>query len=102
MKTTIEGLNKVFESRVKLGVMSALAANGSLDFNSLKEYFDVTDGNLASHLKSLEKESYIIVQKTFIGRKPNTSYAITQQGRKAFAEHLRALEQLIQSHKTPK
>jgi DNA-binding MarR family transcriptional regulator len=99
VKISIEGLNKAFENRVKLGVMSALAANDSLDFNALKEYFDVTDGNLASHLKSLEKEAYISVQKSFIGRKPNTSYAITQQGRRAFEEHLRALEQLINSHK---
>lgn len=99
MKISIEGINKAFENRVKLGVMSALAANGSLNFNSLKAYFDVTDGNLASHLKSLEKEMYISVQKSFIGRKPNTSYAITQQGRRAFEEHLKALERLIHSHK---
>jgi DNA-binding MarR family transcriptional regulator len=99
VKFSIDGLNKIFESRIKLGVMSALAANGSLDFNALKEFFDVTDGNLASHLKSLEKESYISVQKSFIGRKPNTSYSITNQGRLAFEEHLSALEQLINSHK---
>ncbi len=99
MKVSIEGINKAFENRVKLGVMSALAANDTLDFNSLKEYFDVTDGNLASHLKSLEKESFITVQKSFIGRKPNTSYAITKEGRKAFVEHLKALEKLINSHK---
>ena len=99
MKVSIEGLNKAFENRVKLGVMSALAANGSLDFNSLKEYFDVTDGNLASHLKSLEKELFITVQKSFIGRKPNTAYTITREGRRAFEEHLKALEQLINSHK---
>lgn len=99
MKFSIDGLNKIFESRIKLGVMSALAANGSLDFNALKEYFDVTDGNLASHLKALEREEYIVVEKSFIGRKPNTSYSITAQGRKAFDEHLKALERLINSYR---
>jgi DNA-binding MarR family transcriptional regulator len=99
VKFSIDGLNKIFESRIKLGVMSALAANGSLDFNSLKEYFDVTDGNLASHLKSLEKEEYIAVRKSFIGRKPNTRYFITKEGRTAFEAHLEALESLINSHK---
>lgn len=99
MKFSIDGLNKIFESRIKLGVMSALAANGSLDFTSLKEYFDVTDGNLASHLKALEKEEYIVVEKSFIGRKPNTKYTITRMGRIAFEEHLTALEKLINSHK---
>ncbi len=99
MKISIDGLNKAFENRVKLGVMSALAANSTLDFNSLKEYFDVTDGNLASHLKSLEKEEYIAVHKSFIGRKPNTAYTITREGRRAFEDHLKALEQLINSHK---
>lgn len=99
MKFSIDGLNKIFESRIKLGVMSALAANGSLDFTSLKEFFDVTDGNLASHLKALEKEEYILVEKSFVGRKPNTKYTITRTGRIAFEEHLTALEKLINSHK---
>lgn len=75
--------------------MSALAVNDTLDFNALKEYLDVTDGNLASHLKALEKEKFIGVKKTFIGRKPNTRYFITTEGKKAFEEHLKALEKLI-------
>ena len=75
--------------------MSALAVNDNLDFNSLKEYLDVTDGNLASHLTGLEKLNYILVQKQFIGKKPNTSYAATQLGRKAFNDHLNELEKLI-------
>lgn len=77
--------------------MSALAVNDLLDFNSLKEYLDVTDGNLASHLKALEKEEFIEVQKSFIGRKPNTSYASSELGRKAFSDHLNALEKLIKN-----
>lgn len=99
MKITINGINKAFESRVRLGVMSALAVNDTLDFNALKEFLDVTDGNLASHLKVLEKEGFISVEKSFVGRKPNTKYYMTQEGRKAFNNHLNALEQLINMQK---
>lgn len=75
--------------------MSALAVNAVLDFNALKEYLDVTDGNLASHLKALEKEEFIGVEKSFVGRKPNTKYFMTKSGKKAFDDHLKALEKLI-------
>jgi DNA-binding HxlR family transcriptional regulator len=95
----IDGLHKAFESRIRLGIMSALAVNETLDFNALKEYLDVTDGNLASHMKGLEKEKFVGVKKTFVGRKPNTQYFMTKQGMKAFDEHLKALEQLIKSQK---
>ncbi|MCB0668828.1 MAG: transcriptional regulator [Saprospiraceae bacterium] len=99
MKTIIDGLHKAFESRVRLGIMSILAVNASLDFNALKEYLGVTDGNLASHLRALEKEKFIQVQKSFIGRKPNTRYFITKVGKKAFDDHLATLEKLIESQK---
>ncbi len=79
--------------------MSALAVNESLDFTSLKEYLDVTDGNLATHLKKLEDENFIGVEKSFIDRKPNTKYYMTKEGKKAFDEHLKVLEQIIQSRK---
>ena len=75
--------------------MSALAVNDMLDFRSLKEYLDVTDGNLASHIKALEKEKYLAVHKRFVDRKPNTKYKITDRGRTAFRKHLDALEQVI-------
>lgn len=75
--------------------MSALAVNDRLDFIALKEYLDVTDGNLASHLKALEKEEFIGVEKSFVGRKPNTKYFMTKEGRSAFDDHLKALEKLI-------
>lgn len=87
--------DKIFENRVRLQIMSVLMANDSYDFNSLKELLEVTDGNLASNLKSLEKEGYILVSKTFIDRKPNTSYSKTDKGQKAFENHLIALESLI-------
>ena len=99
MKISIEGLNKAFESRVRLGIMSALAVNESYDFSSLKDFLDVTDGNLASHLKALEKEGFIEIEKSFVDRKPNTRYFITKDGRTAFEEHLKALEKLIRSQK---
>ncbi len=97
MKNIIGNLNKVFESRIRLGIMSALMVNESMDFNTLKTLLEVTDGNLASHLKALEKEAYVEVRKTFIGRKPNTSYSITASGETDFRKHLDALEQLLRS-----
>lgn len=95
MKIQIDGLHKAFESRVRLGIMSALSVNQKLDFNTLKELLKVTDGNLASHLTALEKLKYIQVKKQFIGKKPNTSYSATDLGKKKFNDHINALERLI-------
>ncbi len=95
MQTIISKINKAFENRVRLGVMSVLMVNEWVDFNELKETLNVTDGNLASHITALEKEKYIQVRKAFIGKKPNTSFKATSEGRQAFQEHLNALEALI-------
>jgi DNA-binding HxlR family transcriptional regulator len=95
MKDLISNISKVFESRIRLGIMSVLMVNESYDFNSLKETLDVTDGNLASHLKALEEKGMIRVNKQFIGRKPNTSYSATEAGTSEFRKHLKALEDLI-------
>jgi DNA-binding HxlR family transcriptional regulator len=92
--------DKAFENKVRLGVMSALMVNDTMDFNALKELLDLTDGNLASHLKALEKVDYIQVKKQFIGRKPNTRYQATKAGKKAFDAHLNALESLIKEKKS--
>jgi len=99
VKISIDGLHKAFESRIRLGIMSALAVNDRIDFSSLKGFFEVTDGNLASHLKALEKEKFIGVEKSFINRKPNTQYFMTEKGKKAFNDHLGILEKLIKSQK---
>lgn len=99
MKSIIHNLDKTFENRVRLGMMSALAANDSLDFNALKETLDVTDGNLASHAAALEAEGYIKVKKEFIGKKPQTTYSLTAAGRRAFNDHIDALERLIKKSK---
>ncbi len=97
MKDIILKLNKIFESRIRLGIMSVLMVNDFIDFNSLKELLDITDGNLASHLSMLERKGLIDVTKQFIGKKPNTKYNATDKGRKAFREHLDYLDKLIKS-----
>ncbi|HOA38319.1 MAG TPA: transcriptional regulator [Flavihumibacter sp.] len=97
MKNPIEHLNKVFDSRIRLGIMSALMINAEVNFNELKELIEVTDGNLATHLKTLEENNYIKVQKGFVGRKTNTTYSVTKAGEKAFKLHLEALEKMIKS-----
>lgn len=91
----INNINKAFDHRIRLGIMSILMVNENADFKTLKELLGATDGNLASHTKALEKENYIIVQKSFIGRKPNTSYSATSSGRKAFKKHIEAIEKLL-------
>jgi len=95
LKNPILHINKNFESRIRLGIMSVLLVNEHADFNDLKAYLEVTDGNLASHLRSLEALEYILVKKQFMGRKPRTTYFITPVGREAFTQHISALEQLI-------
>ena len=95
-KSIIADLNKLFDHRVRLGVMSILMVNDWVDFNTLKEMLEVTDGRLASHIKSLEEHQYIEIRKRFVGKKPNTSYRVTQEGKDAFQAHLNALEKLIQ------
>ncbi len=97
MKNIIDDINKAFESRVRLGVMSILSVEEQTDFKTLKEQLGVTDGNLASHLSALEKLGYLAVIKKFIGKKPNTSYTITKIGQKAFNEHINALEYLLKN-----
>jgi len=95
VKDLLKDLNKAFENKIRLGIMSALVVNDHLDFNALKELLDVTDGNLASHLKYLEKHGYVSFKKDFINRKPNTRYYATADGREAFRRHIRAIEQLL-------
>lgn len=95
MKNYIDKLNKAFENRIRLGIMSVLMVNDRVEFSDLKETLDITDGNLASHIVALEKLNYVEVKKQFIGKKPNTSYAVTKAGKKAFNDHLDALENLL-------
>jgi DNA-binding MarR family transcriptional regulator len=99
VKNLIDSLDKAFESRVRLGIMAVLVVNERVDFGTLKELLNLTDGNLASHLKPLEAAGYVNLQKQFVGRKPNTSYEATAAGRAAFQNHLNALEELIKQQK---
>jgi DNA-binding HxlR family transcriptional regulator len=95
VKKILTDFNKAFESKVRLGIMSVLMVNEEVDFNTLKELLNLSDGNLASHIKALEELKYINVNKQFIGRKPNTNYSATKDGKKAFNTHLKSLEILI-------
>ena len=95
MKEILKDLNKAFENRVRLGIMSALMVNEFLDFNALKELLDVTDGNLASHMKYLEKSNVVDFKKEFLNRKPNTRYFATAEGKAAFKRHINAIEKLL-------
>lgn len=95
-----DDLHKAFENRTRLGIMSALMVNNELDFTALKELLEVTDGNLATHIKRLEKEEFIDSTKSFIDNKPNTRYSATKKGRQAFDDHLSVLEQIIKSRKS--
>jgi DNA-binding MarR family transcriptional regulator len=95
VKNYIQYLNKAFENRIRLGIMSILLVNDSVEFSTMKEMLDITDGNLASHISALEKIEYVEVKKQFIGKKPNTTYSVTKSGKKAFNEHLDALEKLL-------
>ena len=90
-------LHKAFESRARLGIMSVLIVNDKMDYTTMKELLNLTDGNLASHLNALEKLAFIEVQKQFVGKKPHTTYKVTRAGKKAFNDHLNALEKLIRS-----
>ncbi|MBI3133392.1 MAG: transcriptional regulator [Bacteroidetes bacterium] len=95
--SSIEQLNKAFESRVRLGIMSMLMVNEWMDYNEIKERLELTDGNLASHISGLEKLNYIEIRKRFVGKKTNTSYKITRPGKKAFQDHINALEKLLKN-----
>ena len=95
MKEYLEDINKAFESKVRLGIMSMLMVNNEVDFNTFKELLGLTDGNLASHIKALEGLNYIEVKKQFVERKPKTTYSKTKTGENAFQEHLQALEAFI-------
>lgn len=99
VNVSFDDLHKAFESRIRLGIMSALAVNDSLDFSALKEFLDVTDGNLATHIKKLEKEGFIEVEKSFIDNKPNTKYSMTKEGKKAFGSYLNVMEEIIKAQK---
>lgn len=99
MKNPFAQLDRILEHHLRLQIISVLAANDSYDYKSLRELLHVTDGNLATHIKALEREKYIHVTKSFLDRKPNTRYKITEKGRVAFRRHIDALEAVVKQQK---
>ena len=98
MQDWLNNINKAFESRLRLGIMSILVVNDWVEFARLKELLETTDGNLASHISALEKLNYIEARKQFLGKKPNTTYRVTQMGRDNFKSHLTALENMLKNN----
>jgi DNA-binding MarR family transcriptional regulator len=99
MKNPFDNLDKVLSHSSRLQIMSVLAVNDSYDFTSLKELLEITDGNLATHIKALEREKYLSVNKSFVDRKPSTRYRITEKGRTSFKKHIDALDELVRVQK---
>ncbi|HCM75140.1 MAG TPA: transcriptional regulator [Cytophagales bacterium] len=99
MSNPFSKLDKVLEHSVRLQILSILIVNESYDFNSLKEVLDLSDGSLATHIKTLEREKYILINKSFVDKKPNTRYRISEKGRQAFKKHIDALELIIKEQK---
>jgi len=97
---TVSGeLDKVIHERIRLGIISALAANASLSFTELKGLLDATDGNISVHARKLEEAGYIACKKSFKGRTPLTEYSITDEGRAALVRYLDHMEALIDAMK---
>ena len=90
-------LDRLIHERMRLGIVSALAANRSLTFNELKKLLKTTDGNLSVHARKLEEAEYIACTKSFEGRMPKTEYRLTEAGRRALEKYLSHMEALIQS-----
>lgn len=92
-------LDKVIHERMRLGIISALAANEKLSFSDLKTLLDTTDGNLSVHARRLEDAGYVAMKKSFAGRTPLTEFKITAAGRKALERYLDHMEALIKAMK---
>lgn len=99
MTNPFSKLDKALEHSVRLQILSILIVNDYFDFSSLKEVLGLTDGSLATHIKALEREKYIIVNKSFVDRKPNTRYKISEKGRQAFKKHLEAMEAIVRQQR---
>ena len=99
MKKGFLDLDKILDNRIRLSMLSILMIEDMVSFKEIKKSLELTDGNLASHVKALEKAEYIKVYKSFVGKKPNTEFKITKLGKKAFTDHLKKLESLISQHK---
>ena len=97
LSASLEALEETIHQKVRLGIMSALMANGECDFRFLRETLSVTDGNLSIHMARLEEAGYVVTRKEFVSRKPRTTYTPTDLGRDAFKAYLAALERIVES-----
>lgn len=95
----IQNINDIFAPKARLGIMTILAINEESDFSTLKKKLDLSDGNLGAHMNVLENAGYIQVKKAFVNRRPKTRYKLSDEGRKAFTEHLKQLEAIIKKVK---
>jgi DNA-binding MarR family transcriptional regulator len=102
MNLIFQQLNKAFEGRVRIGIMSVLMVNDRMPYAEMKELLQVTDGNLSSHVNALEEAGFVKVSKKFVGKKPSTTYSLTSSGRKAFTKHLSVLESIINTNNNVK
>ncbi len=89
-------LDAVYHSRIRLAIAAALAGAGEMDFTSLRDIVGATDGNMNTHLRKLEDAGYVIARKQFVGRKPLTSYKLSDAGRKSFKNYLDVLESFVE------
>jgi DNA-binding MarR family transcriptional regulator len=92
-------LDRIIHERMRLGIISALAANEKLSFGELKKLLNTTDGNISVHARKLEEAGYVTMQKSFKGRVPLTEYSITKDGKKALERYLNHMEALIKAMK---
>jgi DNA-binding MarR family transcriptional regulator len=89
-------VNKLIHAPIRLGIMTILNSVTKVNFLYLRKKLDVTDGNLSSHMEKLEEAGYVSVKKTFLDKKPNTIYRITEKGKKAFRSYLEHLEKILE------
>lgn len=93
-------LNRVIHEKGRLAIMSALAAAPELAFTELRDLLDMTDGNLTTHVRTLQQEGFVSVAKSYQNNRPLTSCALTAAGRKAFAQYIDLLDQIVRQSKT--
>ena len=95
-------LDRVIHEKVRLALMSLLAASTQLSFTEMRDTLNMTHGNLTAHMRTLQEAGYVSVTKEFQGGRPLTTYSLTAQGRKAFATYINLLEQIVQQTKPAK
>jgi DNA-binding MarR family transcriptional regulator len=99
--SAFQKLDPVIHEKARLRIMAALAPADSLTFKELRDLLEMTDGNLSVHMRTLEENRYVRVKKDFVDRRPRTTYALSAEGRRAFATYIEALEEIIRQSRAP-